>query len=129
MRRSTSIAAGVLATAGGLLALSPPSNASPPEKVTICHGTASESNPYVEVTVSASSFKDGHFDDGPNNKSHGDQNHPDFVLEEGRSCDDGPGGGTDGSSDGGSTDEGTDTGGSGGAATDGSTDGGSTDFG
>jgi hypothetical protein len=124
MRRSISIAAGALATVGGLMALTPSSNAAPPDKVTICHGTASESNPYVEVTVSAASFKDGHFDDGPENKSHGDQNHPDFVLEEGRSCDDGPGGGTDGSSDGGYEDGGTDGGSD--AGTDGSTDGGGT---
>jgi hypothetical protein len=67
-------------------------SAAPAEKVTICHGTASESNPYVAITVSANSFKDGHFDDGPNNKSHGENNNPDFVLEEGRTCADGPGG-------------------------------------
>jgi hypothetical protein len=120
MRRSISIAAGVLATAGGLLALAPSSSAVPPEKVTICHGTASDSNPYVEVTVSATSFKDGHFDDGPENKSHGDSNHPDFVLAEGRSCADGPGGGSDGSSDDGYGDGGSD------AGTDGTTDGGGT---
>jgi len=121
MKRSISIAAGVLATVGGLMALTPSSNAAPPEKVTICHGTASESHPYVEITVSAASFKDGHFDDGPDNKSHGDKNHPDFVLEEGRTCGDGPGGGTDGSSDGGYGDDGSDAG-----TTDGGTDGGGT---
>ena len=119
MRRSISIAAGVLATAGGLMALTPSSSAAPSEKVTICHGTASGSHPYVEITVSASSFKDGHFDDGPDNKSHGDQNHPDFVLTEGRTCADGPGGGTDGSSDDGSVDDG----GTDGGTTDGGTDG------
>ena len=66
--------------------------AAPAEKVTICHGTASESNPYVEITVSAHSFKDGHFDDGTA-PSHGANNHPDFVLAAGRTCADGPGGG------------------------------------
>jgi hypothetical protein len=70
--------------------------AAPADKVTICHGTASDTNPYVEVTVSANSFKDGHFDGGPPTASHGDNNHPDFVLEEGRSCSDGPGGGGSG---------------------------------
>ena len=100
------------------MALTPSSSASPSEKVTICHGTASESHPYVEITVSASSFKDGHFDDGPDNKSHGDENHPDFVLEAGRTCADGPGGSDGGSSDGGSD-----------GSTDGGTDGGSTDGG
>lgn len=92
MRKSLVIATSVLAATGGLWVTGSASGAAPAEKVTICHGTASEANPYVEITVSSSSFKDGHFDDGPNNKSHGDNNNPDFVLVEGRTCADGPGG-------------------------------------
>lgn len=94
MRRSVIIATSVLAATGGFWVAGSATSAAPPEKVTICHGTASETNPYVQITVSSKSFKDGHFDDGPNNKSHGENNHPDFVLEEGRTCADGPGGGT-----------------------------------
>jgi hypothetical protein len=66
--------------------------AAPADQVTICHGTASATNPYVEVTVSANSFKDGHFDGYPN-PSHGANNNPDFILAPGATCADGPGGG------------------------------------
>ena len=69
------------------------------DKVTICHGTASETNPYVEITVSDSSFKSGHFDGVPN-PSHGDNNHPDFILVDGSTCADGPGGGGGGGGEG-----------------------------
>jgi hypothetical protein len=62
------------------------------DKITICHGTASLTNPYVEITVSMNATKDGHFDGIPD-PSHGELNAPDFVLEEGRTCADGPGGG------------------------------------
>ena len=76
----------------GVTGLTGVAGAAPLDKVTICHGTASDTNPYAEITVSANSFKDGHFDGVPN-PSHGDNNHPDFILEDGRTCADGPGGG------------------------------------
>jgi hypothetical protein len=92
MRRHTKVsvacAAMVLATAIGAGA----AGAAPADQVTICHGTASASNPYVEITVSADSFKDGHFDGVPT-PSHGPNNNPDFILAEGSSCAEGPGGG------------------------------------
>ncbi len=65
--------------------------AAPAEKVTICHGTASDANPYVAITVSADSFKDGHFDGYPT-PSHGANNNADFILQDGLTCADGPGG-------------------------------------
>ena len=92
MRKPTAvIAAFVLASAVGAGV----AGAAPAERVTICHGTASETNPYVEITVSANSFQNGHFDnvDGVLTPSHGANNNPDFILNPGRTCADGPGGG------------------------------------
>ena len=66
--------------------------AAPAPRITICHGTASATNPYVVVTVSENSFKNGHFDVYPN-PSHGPNNNPDFILNAGSTCADGPGGG------------------------------------
>jgi|GEM_PF-3858351 len=76
----------------GVTGLSGVAGAEPLDKVTICHGTASDTNPYEEITVSANSFKSGHFDGVPN-PSHGANNNPDFILQAGRTCADGPGGG------------------------------------
>ena len=46
----------VLAAAGiaslALLAISAPANAGPDDKISICHATGSDSNPYVEITIS-----------------------------------------------------------------------------
>jgi hypothetical protein len=46
----------VLAAAGiaglALLAISAPANAGPDDKISICHATGSDSNPYTEITIS-----------------------------------------------------------------------------
>jgi ABC-type sugar transport system substrate-binding protein len=47
-------------------------------KVLICHGTASDTNPYVLISVSESAAAT-HLD------GHGQSNHPDFLLPSGKS--------------------------------------------
>lgn len=61
------------------------------EKVQLCHGTASDTNPYVRIRVSESGLA-GHFDGTA--PGHGKNNNPDFVLPAGASgcADDGGGG-------------------------------------
>lgn len=46
------------------------------DKVAICHGTASESNPYVLIVVDDASTWEGHFSGG--GPGHGKKNHPDI---------------------------------------------------
>jgi hypothetical protein len=58
---------GVSATAQG----------APDHKVTLCHGTASDTNPYVEITVDFHALA-GHFDG--TEPGHGWRNHPDILL-------------------------------------------------
>jgi hypothetical protein len=50
------------------------------DKVWICHGTASETNPYVLIRVDAHALE-GHFDGTA--PGHGKNNHPDLVLVDG----------------------------------------------
>lgn len=45
-------------------------------KVWICHGTSSETNPYVLINVDDASLWQGHFDGGA--PGHGKNNHPDI---------------------------------------------------
>jgi len=53
-------------------------------KMLICHGTASDTNPYVLINVSESAAAT-HLD------GHGENNHADFLLPEGWSdCSGGP---------------------------------------
>ena len=49
-------------------------------KVSLCHGTASEPNPYVLISVDESALA-GHFDGTA--PGHGWRNHPDVALAEG----------------------------------------------
>lgn len=49
-------------------------------KISICHGTASETNPYVLVTVDDHAVA-GHMDGTA--PGHGWKNHPDVLLAEG----------------------------------------------
>jgi hypothetical protein len=49
-------------------------------KVQICHGTASDTNPYVLISVDESAIA-GHFDGTA--PGHGKNNHPDFLAENG----------------------------------------------
>ena len=57
-------------------------------KVSICHGTASEKNPYVLIHVDINALK-GHFDGTA--PGHGKKNHPDFLAGNG-GCSTPPGG-------------------------------------
>ena len=52
-------------------------------KIKICHGTASEKNPYVLITVDRSALK-GHLDGTA--PGHGKNNYPDFISNDG-TCD------------------------------------------
>ena len=61
----------------------------PPEghKATICHGTASETNPYVLITVDEHALPAHFGPDGPGGESgHGFQNAPDVLPDEFGNC-------------------------------------------
>jgi hypothetical protein len=57
--------------------------ASNDEQVLICHGTASDTNPYVLISVDESALN-GHFDGAA--PGHGKNNHPDFLAGSDGSC-------------------------------------------
>lgn len=87
------VAGGVVATASG----------SQEDKIFICHGTASDSNPYVLIRVSQSALA-GHFDGTA--PGHGHNNAPDFLPgDDATDCEGeflgGGGGGDGGGGDGG----------------------------
>jgi hypothetical protein len=53
-------------------------------KVLLCHGTASDSNPYVLIRVGTNAA-------ATHLNGHGQNNHPDFLLPDGRTdCSAGP---------------------------------------
>jgi hypothetical protein len=57
-------------------------------KVLLCHGTASDSNPYVLISISVNGLA-GHFDGTA--PGHGKNNHPDFFPAPGSTdCSVGP---------------------------------------
>ena len=88
--RSTALLAALVLTAiGGATTASAQDH-----KVRLCHGTASDTNPYVLITVDKHALK-GHFDgDAP---GHGQNSAPDFVLADDASdCSSGPGEGGSG---------------------------------
>jgi hypothetical protein len=97
--------AAAMAVAGG---------ASAADKVQICHGTASATNPYVVISVGKSA-RAGHPD---GEAAHGWKNHPDLVYVGGQCVAVGDGGGSDDGQDGdgGTGGDGGGTGGEGGGS-------------
>ena len=59
-------------------------------KATICHGTSSETNPYVLITVDEHALPAHFGPDGPDGESgHGDSNFPDDLPDDDGNCPDG----------------------------------------
>ncbi len=85
----------VLAAAGiaglALLATSAPANAGPDDNISICHATGSDSNPYVEITISENGLN-GHYAQGVHDG--------DIVPAPAGGCPAGDGGGNGGDHDG-----------------------------
>jgi hypothetical protein len=78
------IGVGLLAAFGFLFGIGVAQNQARAEqkdhKIGICHGTASDKNPYVYITVDISALK-GHLDGTA--PGHGKNNHPDFISTDG----------------------------------------------
>jgi hypothetical protein len=61
----------------------------PGHKVTICHGTASETNPYVLITIDEHALPAHFGPDGPGGESgHGAESAPDTFPDEFGNCPD-----------------------------------------
>lgn len=75
IHKKLALLAGVIVTLAGVYSLAV---AHAGEKVAVCHVTGSESSPIVEIDVSVNALTA--------HEGHGG----DFVLEEGRTCEDGP---------------------------------------
>jgi hypothetical protein len=81
----------VLAACGvASVALAAGAQASNNDAIVICHGTASDTNPYVLISVDEHALA-GHFDGTA--PGHGKNNHPDLFPNVDGSCGDGGGGG------------------------------------
>ena len=92
MRNRTRSSLGI-AGALGALAVAVAAQGATDEKVLVCHGTASATNPYVLIEVSQSALN-GHFDIQNGEfvpTGHGKQNAPDFLPEGHSTCEDGGG--------------------------------------
>ena len=90
MRRITRVTLAVAACGVCSIGVTVAAQASNAGKVLLCHGTASDSNPYVLISVSENALA-GHFDGTA--PGHGKNNYPDFLLPPGRSdCSGGPNG-------------------------------------
>jgi hypothetical protein len=66
-----------LAVAACSIGLAAGAQASNNDKVALCHGTASEQNPYVLIRVSENALA-GHLDGTA--PGHGENNYPDYLL-------------------------------------------------
>jgi hypothetical protein len=96
MRR---IIGATLAVAACSVGLAAAAQASPGGKVGICHGTASDTNPYVLIHVSENTLTGGHPVDGTK-PGNGDRRRPDYLLQIGSSDCSGLPGDDDGGGDG-----------------------------
>jgi len=77
MRRITRVALAAIVCAAGVTAVAQGANGG---KVLLCHGTASDSNPYVLISVSVNALA-GHLDGTA--PGHGKNNSPDYLLPAG----------------------------------------------
>jgi hypothetical protein len=80
---ATALVSAAVVSGVGLGAALTGAGAEPAPKVTICHGTGSASNPYVKITVSENSFKNGHFHNGVEpGHGPGHADNPDYILSD-----------------------------------------------
>lgn len=68
---------GALGSALLVLAFALPASADPPEKITICHATASETNPYVSITIAPQAVVNAHIE-----HQHGEDIIPLFTYND-----------------------------------------------
>lgn len=84
---AAAIASAGLVTGVGAAAALSSASAEPAPKITICHGTGSASNPYVRITVSENSFKNGHFHNGvAPGHGPGHADNPDYIVDGDDEC-------------------------------------------
>ena len=89
MKRIVRSTLAIGATAACTVGIAVAAQASNGDKILICHGTVSDPNPWVMISVDASALA-GHFDGSA--PGHGPNNHPDFFPATGQTdCSTGPG--------------------------------------